>query len=55
MRMEDEPSKYVEEEQGVRNGCVFSQDLFNIYSKLILGEVEVLLGFITGKHNLNNE
>lgn len=29
-------------------------DLFNLYSKAILGELEVLLGFIIRQHNLNN-
>lgn len=29
-------------------------DLFNSYIEAVLGELEVLSGFITGGHNLNN-
>lgn len=35
-------------------GCVFSMDLFKIYSKIILKGLENLPGFIISKHNLSN-
>lgn len=38
----------------VRQGCVFSPDLFNRYSEAIVRELEVVPGFVIGGHNLNS-
>lgn len=38
----------------VKQGCVFSLDLFNLYKEAVLRELEVLLRFVIGGHNLNN-
>ncbi|MGX9987587.1 reverse transcriptase domain-containing protein [Soonwooa purpurea] len=54
IRVENECSEYTKIERGVRQGCVFSPDLFNLYSEAILRELEDLPGFIIGGHNLNN-
>lgn len=48
---ENELSKYAKIEMDVCQTCFFSRDLFNFYNQLILREIGVLPGFITGKHN----
>lgn len=39
---------------GLRKGCDFSPNLFNLYRKAILRDLEVLTGLIISNHNLNN-
>ena len=54
MRVDNEMSEITQIRRGVRQGCVFSPDLFNLYSEIILREVEGLQGFVIGGHNMNN-
>lgn len=52
--IEDELSKYVKREKGLRHECVFSSYLFNLYNEVIQSELEVLPRFSFGGHNFNN-
>lgn len=54
IRIENESSRYAKIERGIRQGWVFSPHLFNQYSETVLRELDVLTGFITDGHNLNN-
>jgi len=54
MRVGDDTSSYTNIRRGVRQGCVLSPDLFNLYSEIILREISTLQGFLIGGHNLNN-
>ena len=54
MRIDNDLSEYTRIERGVRQGCVFSPDLFNLYSEMILRELEDLPGLVVGGHNINN-
>ena len=38
----------------VRQGCVLSPDLFNLYREKVLREIEDLNGFIISGHNVTN-
>ena len=51
MRVENELSEFTQIQRGVRQ---VSPDLFNLYSEMILRELEGLQGFVVGGHNMNN-
>ena len=48
IRIENEMGEYTKIKRGVHQGCVLSPDLFNLYSEMILQELEDLKGFIIG-------
>lgn len=44
--------KYIKIQRDIKQGCVFSPDLFNFYNEAIMRELDVLPGFIIVSHNL---
>ena len=40
--------------KGVRQGCVLSPSLFNLYTEKIFREIEDMEGVNVGGHNINN-
>jgi len=54
MRVGSDTNEYTKTERGVRQGCVLSPDLFNLYSERILRELEDVEGLKIGGQNLNN-
>ena len=54
IRKEITMSKYTKIKRGANQGCVFSPNLFHLYSEMILWEMENLKGFFTGEWNINN-
>ena len=54
MRMDGEMSEYTKIERGVRQGCVFSPDFFNLYSEMILRKLAEMKGVHVGSKNINN-
>ena len=54
IRIDGNIGKYTQIRRGVRQGCVFSPDLFNLYSENILRDLNDIKGCIVGGYNLNN-
>ena len=54
MRVEGELSPLTEIKRGIRQGCVMSPDLFNIYSEMILREINDIEGIRVRGYNMNN-
>ena len=54
MKIDNQYSESIKIKRGVRHGCVFSPDLFNLYSGKIMSELDESPGFIIGGHNINN-
>ena len=54
IRVDNDVGEFVEIRKGVRQGCVLSPDLFNLYSELILRELEELPGVVIGGTRINN-
>ncbi len=55
IRIDNELSNYIKIERGVREGCVFSPDLFNLYSEIILRELEDIRGFSVGRRKQHQQ
>ena len=54
VRVGDETSTSQEIQRGVRQGCVLSPELFNLYSEIIMRDVTDLEGIKIGGRNINN-
>ena len=54
IRISSHVGEYVDVKKGVRQGCVMSPDLFNLYSERILRELEAMPGLVVGGNNINN-
>ena len=54
IRIGSQMDEYVEIMKGVRQGCVLSPDLFNLYSERILRELEDIPRLVVGGKNTND-
>ena len=54
VRIGNEESEYQSIKRGVRQGCVMSPDLFNLYSEIIMREIDHLEGVRLGGRNINH-
>ena len=54
VRVADEESELRDIKRGVRQGCVLSPDLFNLYSEIIMRDLIDLDGIKFGGRNINN-
>ena len=54
VRVDGELSEYTNIKRGVRQGCVMSPDLFNLYSEVILRNLDESEGLKANGENLNN-
>ena len=54
MKVNNDIGEYINIKKGVRQGCVLSPDLFNIYGETILRNLEDMKGVKVGDYNCNN-
>ena len=54
VRVQNEVGEYCAIRRGVRQGCVFSPDLFNLYTEQIMRAIGKQGGFLIGGYNMNN-
>ena len=54
IRIGNDYSKFTKIKRGVRQGCVFSPDLFNLYSEMFMRELKGSEGLIVGGRNITN-
>jgi hypothetical protein len=54
MKVKDDTSEYINIKRDVRQGCILSPDLFNIYSEMILRNLEDFEGVKIRGYNCNN-
>ncbi|GFS01404.1 retrovirus-related Pol polyprotein LINE-1 [Elysia marginata] len=54
IRIDGEYTDFTEIKRGVRQGCVLSPDLFNLYSEVILRNITDMKGIKVGDRNITN-
>ena len=54
IRYQNELGNFASIKRGVRQGCVLSSDLFNLYNENIMRHIEGVGGLIIGGHILNS-
>ena len=54
IKVDQQIGPYQNIKMGVRQGCVFSPDLFNLYSDYIMRAIDNIPGIVVGGYNLNN-
>ena len=54
VRVQNQTGRYSNIKRGVRQGCVLSPDLFNLYSEQIMRTIKEESGFVIGGFNMNN-
>ena len=54
VRLESGLTEWTDIKRGVRQGCVISPDIFNLYSEAILRQIEGMPGIRVGGININN-
>ena len=54
VKVGEETTDYQKIVRGVRQGCVMSPDLFNLYSEMVMRQVQDMEGIKVGGRNINN-